>query len=144
MVLLRQYKRPVTIISTIIGVFAILFSILDLLHVVNCYDNPPYLQLFCGTFLILLPLFATYAVIKRFRSNPLFSGHLSYTFGESGYKLEGETFKSEFSWTNVIYLSETGKFLILHHSKISGHFVDKTKLTPEQMFFLRSKVRSFR
>ena len=55
-------------------------------------------------------------------------------------KVEGKTFKGEFLWTHIIKQKETGKFLILYHTKRMGNFVDKTKLTPEQLQFIKSKV----
>lgn len=56
--------------------------------------------------------------------------------------IQGFTFKGEFEWAHIIKREEIKNFLILYHSKKMGNFIDKTKLTSEQLQFIKSKVRA--
>jgi hypothetical protein len=58
-----------------------------------------------------------------------------------GVAIKGLTFNSDFLWSHIIKQKESGKFLILYHSKKLGNFIDKTKLTQEQLAFIKSRVR---
>jgi hypothetical protein len=54
--------------------------------------------------------------------------------------VQGITFKGEFAWKHVIKHKEIGKSLVLYHTKRAGNFIDKTRLRPEQLEFIRLKV----
>ena len=55
--------------------------------------------------------------------------------------VQGLTFKGEFVWAHIIKQKEIGNFLILYHSKKMGNFINKTKLTSDQLQFIKTKVR---
>ena len=55
--------------------------------------------------------------------------------------VQGITFKVEFLWAHIIKQRELNKFLILYHGKKMGNFIDKTKLTYDQVKFIKSKVK---
>jgi hypothetical protein len=56
-------------------------------------------------------------------------------------KVQGLTFRGEFLWAHIIKQKEINKYLILYHSKKMGNFIDKTRLTADQLQFIKSKVR---
>lgn len=58
---------------------------------------------------------------------------MTYTFSENGVVIQGSTFKSEFLWEHIVKQKELDKFLILYHSKKFGNFIDKTKMTVDQL-----------
>ena len=78
--------------------------------------------------------------VRQFLSNPNLH-EIKYTFGESGMTVQGPTFKGEFLWAHIIKQKEIYKCLILYHNKRMGNFIDKTKLTADQIQFIKSKVR---
>ncbi|TAD86175.1 MAG: hypothetical protein EAY75_09210, partial [Bacteroidetes bacterium] len=86
------------------------------------------------------PTLITIIVVRQFKSNPSFKNDITYTFTDSSVSCQGLTFKSEFLWTPIIKQKEIGKFLILYQTKKFGSFIDKTKLTTEQMKFIKSKI----
>ncbi len=57
-------------------------------------------------------------------------------------RVQGLTFKGEFVWAHIIKQKEIANFLILYHSKKAGNFIDKTKLTLDQLQFIKTKVGS--
>lgn len=44
-------------------------------------------------------------------------------------------------FSHIIKRKEINKFLILYHNKKFGNFIDKTKLTNEQLQFIKSKIK---
>jgi hypothetical protein len=136
---LGLYKKPVFIFLTVCGFYMIVTSILDHFKIINYYSDTPYLEIFGGLFLLLLPTLIVVIAVRQFLSNP--SAHeVKYTFGENGMIVQGTTFKGEFLWAHIIKQRELNKFLILYHSKKMGNFIDKTKLTSDQIQFIKSKV----
>ena len=138
--LIGLYKKPVFIFTTIYGLYLLVTLILDYFKVISYYSERPYLEIFGGLFLLLLPALITLMAVRQFTSNPNFQNNIKYTFNDNGMTVEGHTFKGEFSWAHIIKQKEISKFLILYHSKRMGTFIDKTKLTTEQLQFIKSKV----
>ncbi|WP_188934566.1 YcxB family protein [Puia dinghuensis] len=135
------YRKPVFIAACILGVYYFVTVILDRLKIITYYSSTPYLEIFLCLFLLLLPTLIVLASLRQLRSNPSFQHEITYTIGENGITIQGLTFKGEFQWAHVIKRKEINKFLILYHSKRMGNFIDKTKLTAEQLQFIKSKVK---
>lgn len=138
--LIGLYKKPVFILTTIYGLYLLATIILNHFKVIIYYPEIPYLELFGGLFLFLAPVIITLMAVKQFTSNPSFRNNIKYTFSDNKMTVEGHTFKGEFLWAHIIKQKEISKFLILYHSKRMGNFIDKTKLTTEQLQFIKAKV----
>ncbi len=134
------YKKPIFIISTILGLYYIITLIHNYLNIVNFYTDIPYFEIFCGLFLLLSPTLIVVIAVRQFESNPCFKNDITYTFSETGMTIQGPTFKTEFMWAFIIKHKEIGNFIILYQSKKVGNFIDKTKLTSEQLQFIKMKV----
>ena len=134
------YKKPGFIIGTILGLYFIVTVILNYFRVINFYIDTPYFEIICGLFLLLSPTLIVIISVRQFISNPSFQHDIIYTFSENGMAVQGLTFKGEFVWTHIIKQKEIGNFLILYHSKKTGNFIDKSKLTLDQLQFIKSKV----
>lgn len=135
------YKKPSFIFATLLGLYFLVTVALDHLGVINYYNETPLFEIICGTFLLLSPTLIVLISVKQFTSNSNFQNGLTYTFGASGVTIQGLTFKSEFLWAHIIKQKDLDKFLILYHSKKFGYFIDKAKLTTDQLEFIKSKVR---
>jgi hypothetical protein len=135
------YRKPGIIVATFLGLFIAVTLILDHLRVINYYSETPYFEVFGGLFLLLLPTIIVQMSLKQLRSNASYQHSITYIFGEKGIRVQGLTFNAEFQWSHIIKRKEIGKFLILYHSKKLGNFVDKTKLTTEQLEFIRGRVK---
>src|ERR1044072_881750 len=125
------YKRPVFILSTVLGLYLIMSP-----FIYGESDTPLY-ETAVGCFLLLAPCLIALAAIKQFTSNPSFKNDVTYTFSESGVTVQGQTFKGEFVWAHINKQKEIGRFLILYHTKKAGTFIDKSKLTQEQVEFIK-------
>jgi hypothetical protein len=134
------YKKPAFILATLLGLYLVTTAFLDYLKVIDYYSETPLYEIICGTFLLLAPSLIVLIAVRQFTSNPSFQNDMTYTFGDGGVVIQGLTFKSEFLWTHIIKQKELGKFLILYHNKKFGNFIDKTKLTADQLDFIKSKV----
>jgi len=139
-VLIGLYKKVGFIISTIVGLYLLITVILDYSKVINYYSDTPYYEFFCGLFILIAPLLITIISVGQFNSNLSFQNSIKYTFSDMGMTVEGTTFKGEFLWEHIIKLKEVSNFLILYHTKTTGNFIDKSKLTKEQLQFIRTKV----
>jgi hypothetical protein len=138
---LGLYRKPAFIAASILGTYFIVTIVLDHFKIITYYSGTPYLEIFLGVVLLLFPSLIVLASVRQVRSNPSFQHEMSFTFSEDGYRIQGLNFKGEFQWAHIIKRKEINDFLILYHSKRAGNFIDKTKLTSEQLQFIKSKVR---
>ena len=134
------YKKPGFILATLLGLYFMVTLILDYFNIVSFYTDIPYFEIFCGLFLLSAPTLIVIISVRQFISNPSFQNDIIYTFSENGMTVQGLTFKGEFVWTHIIKQKEIGNFLILYHSKKVGNFIDKSKLTLDQLQFIKTKV----
>ena len=139
---LGLYKKPAFILATLLGLYLVSTIILDYLGIIYYHRDTPLFEILFGIFLVLSPTLIVLIAVRQFKSNPSFQNDMTYTFNDSGVSIQGLTFKCEFLWTHIIKQKELGKFLILYHNKKFGNFVDKTKLTTEQLHFIKQKVSS--
>ena len=135
------YKKSAFILATLLGTYLVTTVFLDYFKVIDYYTETPIYDIAIGTFLLLAPSLIVLISIRQFTSNPSFQNDMTYTFGDRGVAIKGLTFNSDFLWSHIIKHKELGKFLILYHSKKFGNFIDKTKLTEEQLEFIKSRVR---
>ena len=140
--LIELYKKPVFIIATIVSLYLLTTVLLDHLKIINYYSDTPYFEFFGGLFVLLGPTLITFIAIRQFNSNPSFQHTIKYTFSDNGMGIEGKTFKGEFLWAHIIKQKEISNFIILYHNKRMGNFIDKTKLTKEQLQFIKTKIRN--
>ena len=134
------YKKPGFILAAILGLYFIVTVILDYYKIVILYTSAPYFEIICGLFLLLSPTLIVIISVRQFISNPSFQNDIKYTFSENGMTVQGLTFKGEFVWAHIIKQKEVGHFLILYHSKKTGNFIDKLKLTSDQLQFIKRKA----
>jgi len=93
-----------------------------------------------GLFLLLVPSLIVMMSIYQFKSNPSFQNDITYTFSEDKILIQGITFKSEVSWAHIIKQKEISGFLILYHTKKFGNFIAKSKLSSDQLIFIKTKI----
>ena len=134
------YKKPGFILANILGLYLLGTAILDHFQIINYYSDTPYFEFFSGLFLLLGPTLIIVIAVRQFISNPSFQSDIKFTFSEKGVAIEGLTFKGEFLWAHIIKQKEISKYLILYHSKKMGNFIDMTKLTLDQLQFIKAKV----
>jgi len=137
---LGLYKKPYYIIATIFGLCLLAISILNYFNTINFEVYSPFTDAVLGLFLLLSPLLIVLLAVSQLKSNPSFLSEMTYTFNDVGMSVIGLTFKSEFLWEHIIKQKELGKFLILYHTKKFGNFIDKSKLTPDELVFIKSKI----
>jgi hypothetical protein len=134
------YKKPAFILATILGLYLLVTVTLDHFKIMNYYSDTPYFEFYSGLFILLGPALIVVIAVRQFISNPSFRNDIKYTFGEKGIAVEGITFRSYFLWAHIVKQKEISKFLILYHSKKMGNFIDKTKLTLDQLEFIKTKA----
>lgn len=134
------YKKPGIIISTLIGLYLLITALFNYFSVVDFYVYSPFTDGILGLFLLLAPSLIVLLSVNQIKSNPNLLNNMTYTFTDTGIGVTGKTFKSEFSWEHIINQKEIRQFLILYHTKKFGSFIDKSKLTPEQLLFIKSKI----
>lgn len=136
----HTYKRPYTVIITIIGLFLVLLSTLDFMSVINVYEEKPFLELGIGLFLLLSPTISILIARNSYYSNPSLRHNITYTFGEDEIKIKGLTFESAMQWNHIVKLKEFNNYLLLYSSKKIASFVKKNNMTKAQIEFIKSKV----
>jgi hypothetical protein len=134
------YKKPYYIIATIFGLCLLIISILNYFNAISFEVYSPFIDASLALFLLLSPSLIVLLSISQIKSNPSLLNDMTYTFNEESMAVNGLTFKSEFLWEHIIKQKEIGKFLILYHTKKFGNFIDKSKLTSEELLFIKSKI----
>jgi hypothetical protein len=135
------YKKPGFIIGTIVGLYLLITALFNYFNVIDLYVYSPFTDGILGLFLLLAPSLIVLLSVNQIKSNPNLLNDMTYTFTDTGLVVKGTTFKSEFSWEHIIRKKEIRQFLILYHTKKFGNFIDKSKLTPEQLLLIKSKIR---
>ncbi len=131
------YRKPGIVFTSILGVIIILGG----LKIIPFYSEASYLEIFIGLYFLLLPTIIVLRSLKQFRTTPSLQDEILYTFNESGFIVQGPAFRAELQWVFIRKLQDVNKFLILHHTEGAGNYIDKTKLTREQLQFIKSKVK---
>ena len=134
------YKKPKYILITLLGVYLIATVILNYYSVIDYYHETPYFEMIAGLFILLFPTIIVQIAAKGYHSNPSFQYEMNYTFGEDGIVIKGLTFQSILKWTHIVKQKESKNYLLLFSSNKLGNFIDKSKLTQEQIEFIKSKV----
>lgn len=134
------YKKPGFIIGTVVGLCLLITTLFDYFNVIDIYTFSPLTDGILGLFLLSVPSLIVLLSVYQVKSNPNLLNDMTYTFTDTGMTVTGMTFKSEFSWEHIIKQKEIGQYLVLYHTKNHGNFIDKTKLTPEQVLFIKSKI----
>ena len=136
------YRKPAFIAVTIVGLYSIWATAFGGYDILPFNTNLPGAGIYFGCFLVLFPTLMVLIAVRQFRSNPSFQHGITYSFGETGFKVQGLTFTAEFGWAHIIRRKEFGNYLILYHTKRTGNFIDKRALTPGQLQFIKSKVKA--
>lgn len=139
--LIGAYKKPTFIFINFMGLYLLTTVILDHLEVIDYYTDSLPIELFWGVLFLFFPVIIVLIAIRQFNSNPAFRNAINYTFSETGLAVDGETCKSEYAWSHFVKQKEAGKFLVLFQSRQFASYVDKTKLTEEQLQFIKGKVK---
>jgi len=134
------YKKPGFIIGTIVGLYLLITALFDYFNVINIYTYSPFVDGVLGFFLLFAPSLIVLLSVNQIKSNPSLLNDMTYAFSDTGFAVTGMTFKSEFSWEHIIKQKEVRQFLVLYHTKRFGNFIDKSKLSPEQLLFIKTKV----
>jgi len=137
---LGLYRKPKFIVSAILALYLIVSVILNQVKIINIYSETPYFEFFSGLFILALPTLIVVIGLRQLLSKQN-CYEIKYTFGETTMTVQGPNFKSEFLWAHIIKQKEINKFLVLYQSKYNGYFIDKAKLTAEQIQFIKSRVR---
>jgi hypothetical protein len=134
------YKKPAFILATIVGLYLVGTVALHYLHIITYYSETPYTEIISGIFILLSPTIIALMAAKGHYTNPSLQHEITYTFGEDGINVKGLTFESVLKWTHVVKQKETKKYLLLFCSNKQGNFIDKSKLTLDQIKFIKSHI----
>ena len=134
------YKKPYYILATIFGFSLLIISILNYFNAIGFEVYSPFTDAILGLFLLLSPSIIVFFAVSQAKSNPSFLNEMTYTFNDVGISVTGLTFKTELLWEYIIKQKEIGDFLVLYHTKKFGIFIDKSKLTSEELLFIKSKI----
>ena len=134
------YKKPMFILASLVGLYLIVTAILNYFKISDYNSDASFYETLLGLFILSGPTLIVLIAEKNFQSNPSLQDDIKYTFGQEGIFVKGLTFESTLKWAHIIKIRETQKYLILYCSKKAGNFIDKSKLTEEQMLFVKSKI----
>ena len=138
--LIGAYKRPAFVFVSFFGLYLLTTVILDHLKIIDYYRDSLPIEFFIGLLFLFFPGIIALSAVRHFNSNPAFRGVIKHSFSDTSVAVEGEMHKSEYAWSCIVKQKEMGKFLVLFQSAKHGLFIDKTKMTEEQLEFIKAKV----
>lgn len=134
------YKKPIYILMTLLGIAIATMILLDHFEIADFYSETPWLEMGLCLFLFIAPSLVVLLSLKQMKANSNFLNDMTFTFTDTGYSVEATTFNSNILWSHILKEKEIGQYLILYHTKKFGNFIDKGKLTPEQLAFIKASI----
>lgn len=129
------YKKPWTIIITIIGLTMLTLSILYFLGYPLALEKPPYVQLMIGLIVILIPISIYSSAKKSFSSKGRLQEKLIYEFTVDKIIITGETFKTEMDWTKTYKIQELKDWILIYNNKFNANIIPKESFGEELLEF---------
>lgn len=138
-----SYRKPATLIPTIIGSLMILTSVLYFVGFKIPFNSPPHLQLVLGFFIVAVLPFSIYRSAKK---NYPFLGRLQekiiFEFTDEKIIETGETFSQEMDWIEINKVQELNAWILMYQNTGSAIILPKVsfgKNLNEFKELLRSK-----
>jgi len=126
LMLTLTYRTPGTIVLSIIGFILILISVLYFVGINLMFNEPPYLQIALGFFIMAFLPFSTYRnARKNYLTYDLLQEKIIYEFTDEKIIETGETFDSEMDWTEIYSVLELNDWIIIYHISGSANFLPK-------------------
>jgi hypothetical protein len=129
------YKKPWTIIITIIGLTMLIISILYFLGYKMTLERPPYAQLIIGLIVIFIPISILRSAKKFFSSNGRLQEKMIYEFTVDKIIIIGETFKTEMDWTKLYKIQELRDWILIYNNKFNANIIPKDSFGEELIEF---------
>lgn len=134
----RIYTNPVILFFSCVGVAALAFGILQVVHVIPPFGKV-YPTLFIGAyFAVAFPLFNAWLAARTYRYGTLSAQHVTYTFSEEGLSLNTAT--EPLPWSGIVRKQRVGKYLLLFTDRVSAFIMPIEGFSPEGLDFVRVHV----
>lgn len=121
-----SYRKPATLIPTIIGSLMILISVLYFLGVNIPFNEPPHFMLLLGVVIVAILPFSIYRSAKK---NYPFLGRLQekiiYEFTDEKIIETGETFSLEMDWNEICKVEELSNWMLIFQDTGSAIILPK-------------------
>lgn len=129
-----SYKRPTFILLTCAGIFMLILSLLYFMGINKTIDSPPYqAMIFSFCFLVVIPLAVLWFSKQNYRTNKIANETISYIFNSEKIFFEGESFKSEISWSSIHDVKEVKNWILIFQNKTVANIISKDSFTKEQL-----------
>jgi hypothetical protein len=140
------YKKPWTIIITIIGLAMFILALLYFLGAHIAFEKPPFAQLAIGLIPIFLPITIYRSAKKSFSSNGRLQEKMTYEFTVDKIIINGETFKTEMDWTKLYKIQELKDWILIYNNKFNANIIPKESFGEELLEFKKivfeNKIKS--
>jgi hypothetical protein len=129
------YKKPWSIIITIIGLTMLVLSILYFMGYHMTLDKPPFAQLIIGLITIFIPVSIFKSARKAFSSHGRIQERMIYEFTLDKIIITGETFKTEMDWTKLYKIQELKDWILIYNTKLNANVIPKESFGEELIEF---------
>lgn len=114
------------IFMTFFGIIMFVASILYLLGLYVPYGDVLLPGMVLGFFIVVVLPIMTYIGARRlYSSQPQINERISYTFGENGITIVGESFRSEIKWNMVYKIVEWENWVLLYQNSLTANVIPK-------------------
>ena len=119
------YRKPWTIIISIIGLVMLIGSILYFVGYPIPIDSTPIVQFTIGLLVIFIPFSIYLSSRKNFSSAGRLKEKMTYEFTSDKIIITGETFKTEMTWTKLYKIQVLKNWILIYQSKTTANIIHK-------------------
>ena len=124
------YKKPGTIVITVIGV---LFFVLTIVLIVM--DSPgSSVKDFIAPICIMaaLPVVSAITARRNYATNPRVGEQVEYVFDQDYLKVNGQSYNSQLSWDKIYKVTQSKNWIFIWHNRQMANPISKRDIWEEQ------------
>jgi hypothetical protein len=148
LIYILSYRKGWMIFITIIGLLMLLVTIIYLIGTASMLfgkDFNPWSDIFLAfLFLVAIPISIYFSARSNYLSTKRLQEPIEYELSNESIRMTGESFNSELNWEQAYKIEELKNWFLIYQSKRTANFIDKKKLSAEQIQQLRSFFKTLK
>lgn len=119
------YRKPITIVLSILGFGMFFGSILYFIGFNMPTDSPPFLPLAFGLLTLSFPIAIYRSSKKTYMADNRLNNRITYQFTDEKIIQDGGSFKSEADWTQIHKVVELSRWILIYSGLNSAYVIPK-------------------
>jgi hypothetical protein len=130
-------------VKVILGFWIFIILAQFIMPILGMPDDMWFLRpLIFAVVILVMYFFTKRSTYNALIKNPKSLETQTFKFDEQGFTVAGQTYSSEFSWSNIPKIVETKDCFLIHLQKISAFVIDKSQLSQAEYTELKQYFSS--